>query len=248
LFSTIRSQMTKPRLLRLLEELDAVSGQTSSFCLPPNSSKNNIEDLLGTFLDVKQLPGDISKLIAESSTGAILFWGLDHRYLVAPPFPVYEKKVSGTCEIEPLYTLLHKEYLLSLVLVRLGAYGIGVFQGEELLSSKVGTGLVHARHRQGGSSSHRFERHREKQMETFFTRVCVHAREQLEPYSKKLDFILYGGTRETILDFRKKCHFLHEFDNCTLDRLLNVRDPKQAGLLEGIQEAWSSQVIRWDKE
>jgi len=91
--------------------------------------------------------------------------------------------------------------------VRLGDYGPGVVKGETLLTSKVGQRVVHARHRQGGSSSHRFERHREKQMETFFTRVCGHVREQLEPFARQLDYIIYGGTRETILDFRKTMSF-----------------------------------------
>jgi peptide subunit release factor 1 (eRF1) len=141
---------------------------------------------------------------------------------------------------------MHKELLIGLVIVRLGDYGIGVIQGEKLLTSKTGSGVVHARHRQGGSSSNRFRRHREKQMETFFTRICDHAREQLEPYARKLDYLLFGGTKETILDFRKQCRFLHEFDKVTLDRLLNVRDPKKPGLEEGIQEAWSSKVIQWD--
>ncbi len=136
--------------------------------------------------------------------------------------------------------------MLGLVIVGLGEYGIGVFQGEKLLVSKTGTGLVHARHRAGGSSANRFRRHREKQMETFFTRVCGHAREQLEPYIRKLDYVIYGGTKETILDFRKQCHFLHEFDKVAQDRLLNIKDPKKSGLAEGIQEAWSSKVIQWD--
>jgi hypothetical protein len=51
---------------------------------------------------------------------------------------------------------------------------------------------VHSRHRQGGSSAHRFERHREKQIESFFTRVCGHAQEHLEPYLKQLDHVIYG--------------------------------------------------------
>ena len=153
---------------------------------------------------------------------------------------------SRTCEIEPIRSILHQELLIGLVMIRLGEYGIGVLQGEKLVAVKTGTGLVHARHRQGGSSSNRFRRHREKQMETFFTRVCEHTREQLEPYTRKLNYVLYGGTKETVLDFRKQCRFLHEFDKVTLDRLLNVREPKQSGLVEGIHEAWSSKVIQWD--
>jgi peptide chain release factor subunit 1 len=200
-----------------------------------------------TLLDTRTVPDDISKSIADSPTGAILFWGPHHRYLVMPPFPINEERSSNICEIEPLRALLQQELLIGLVLVRMGAYGIGVVQGEKLISSKVGTGLVHARHRQGGSSSHRFERHREKQVETFFTRICGHTREQLEPYARQLQYVIYGGTKETLLDFRKQCHFLHQFDNRTLDLLLNIREPKQSGLHEAIQEAWSSRVIQWDE-
>jgi peptide subunit release factor 1 (eRF1) len=240
-----RYRLPKVRLLHLLEELKANSIEVASLCIPPKCSETTIKRMMESILDMKTVPGDLYDSIAESPTGAILFWGPRHRYLVMPPFPISEEKSSNTCEIEPLYSLLHKEFLIALVLVRLGKYGIGVYRGEQLISSRVGTGLVHARHRQGGSSSHRFERHREKQMETFFTDICTHAREQLESYTHHLDYIVYGGTRETIQDFRKQCHFLHEFDNRTLELLLSTREPKQSGLEEAIKEAWSSRVIQW---
>ena len=240
-----RYSLTKVKLLHLLTELKANSSEVSSLCLPPGSSKATIEGMIATILDMKTVPEDLLGSIAESRTGGILFWGPNHRYLVMPPFPIAGEGGSAACDIEPLYSLMNTEFLVGLVMVRLGEYGIGVFQGAKLMSSKVGTGLVHSRHRQGGSSSHRFERHREKQMETFFTRVCQHARQELEPYARQMDYIIYGGSRETILDFRKQCHFLHEFDNRTLARLLNIRQPKQSGLAEGIQEAWSSRIIQW---
>ena len=162
MLSVRRYNLTKVRLLHLLEELKANSIEVGSLCVPPGSSKTNIEGMMETILDMKTVPEDLSKSIAESQTGAIVFWGPQHRYLVMPPFPMARESVSKTCEIEPLYSLMHKEFLLGLVMVRLGEYGIGVFQGEKLLSSKVGTGLVHSRHRQGGASAHIFERHREK--------------------------------------------------------------------------------------
>lgn len=237
--------LPRVKLLHLLEELKANSIEVGSLCVPPGSSRTNIEKMMETIVDTRTAPQDLAGSIAESQTGAILFWGPNHRYLVMPPFPLARESVSRTCEIEPLHSLLNQELLLGLVMVRMGEYGIGVFQGDKILSSKVGTGLVHSRHRQGGSSSHRFERHREKQVETFFTRVCEHAREQLEPYARKLDYVIYGGTRETVADFRKQCHFLQEFDKRTLGRLLNTREIHQAGLMEGFQEAWSSRVIKW---
>jgi peptide subunit release factor 1 (eRF1) len=232
----------------LLEELKASSIETGTLCVPAGAAKTNIEAMMALALNVKTVPADLSNALTESKTGGILFWGAHHWYLVMPPFPVTQESFAKTCEIEPLYGLLHREFLLGLVLVRLGEYGIAVYNGEKLLSSKVGTGLVHARHRQGGSSSHRFERHREKQMETFFTNICQHAREQLEPYDRQIDYVLYGGTPETTQEFRKQCHYLHEFDKRTLDRLLNVRKINQAGLAEGFQEAWSSRVIQWNEK
>jgi peptide subunit release factor 1 (eRF1) len=239
--------LNKNRLLHLLDELKASSIETASLCIPPRVPRIEIEGLLETILDLKDLPENLSGAMAESSTGAVLFWGTNHRYLVLPPFPLNEERTSPACEIEPLRTLLHQEYLFGLVLVRLGAYAIGVVQGEKILSSKVGTGLVHARHRQGGSSSHRFERHREKQMETFFTRVCGHAREQLEPCARDLQYLVYGGTRETLLEFRKQCHFIQQFEARALDHLLNIREPNRSGLDDAVQEAWSSRVVRWNE-
>jgi peptide subunit release factor 1 (eRF1) len=246
MLSVSRYNLAKTRLLHLLGELKANSVEVGTLCIPPGSSKTSIEGMMQEALDMKTVPEDLSVTIAKSNTGGVIFWGPYHWYLVMPPFPIEKASFFNTCEIEPLHSLMHKEFLLGLIIVRLGEYGIGVFQGEKLLSSKVGTGLVHSRHRQGGSSSHRFERHRDKQMETFFTRVCQHAREQLEPYAEQLDHILYGGSPETIMDFRKQCHFLREFDKKTLDRLLNIKEVNHSGLLEGIQEAWSSRVIQWN--
>jgi peptide subunit release factor 1 (eRF1) len=247
MLSVRRYNLTRVRLLRLLEELKANPIEFGTICVPPGSSITKIEGIMET-LDMKNGPEDLSRSIAQSPTGGIIFFGTHQWYLVMPPFPVPKESISKTCEIEPLYSLMHQEFLLGLIIVRLGEYVIGIFQGEKLLSSKIGTGLVHSRHRQGGSSSRGFEGHRDKQIETFFTRVCQHAREQLEPYTGQLNYILYGGTPETILDFRKQCHFLREFDKRTLDRLLNIREAKQSGLVEGIREAWSSRVIQWNEQ
>lgn len=245
MLSSSRYNLTRVRLQHLLAELKSHSVEVGSLCVPPGSSKTDVEGMMAAILDIQSAPAGLAESIAGSPTGAMLFWGASHRYLVMPPFPLAGMGVSKTCEIEPLSSLLDRELILGLVLVRMGAYGIGVFAGQKLLASKVGTGLVHSRHRQGGSSAHRFERHRDKQAETMFTRVCEHAREQMEPYARRMDYLIYGGARETILDFRRQCRFMHEFDSRSLERLLDVREPNQTGLAEGIQEAWSSRVIQW---
>jgi peptide subunit release factor 1 (eRF1) len=236
-------------MLSLLDELGANEGPATSLCVPSDLPLPEVEKTLNVPLGpgVEEAMSDIDEALARSKTGAVIFWGEQGKYLVLPPFPVKERLFSSGYDVEPLRALLQQDLKVALILLRLDAYAIGLFQSETLLSSKVGTGLVHSRHRQGGSSAHRFERHREKQIESFFTRVCGHVREHLEPYLKQLDYVIYGGERHTLLTFRKQCEFVQQFDDRTLGTLLNVREPKQATLEAAISQAWSSEVVAWEE-
>jgi len=236
-------------MLHLLDEMEAAQGPATSLYIPRDLPASEVEKTLGAPLGpgVEEALSDISENVGRSKTGGVIFWGDIAKYLVLPPFPLEESLFSSGYDVGPLRALLQQELLVALILLRLGSYAVGVFQGEKLLSSKVGTGLVHSRHRQGGSSAHRFERHREKQMEYFFTRVCGHVREHLEPYLQQLDYVIYGGERHTLLSFRKQCQFLHQLDERTLGTLLNVREPRQATLEAAISQAWSSEVIQWEE-
>ena len=213
-----RRRFTRQRMLRLLDEMEAAEGPATSLYIPHDLPASEVEKTLKAPLGpgVEEAMSDIDEALARSKTGAVIFWGEQGKYLVLPPFPLKERLFSSGYDVEPLRALLQQELKVALILLRLDAYAVGVFQGEKLVSSKVGTGLVHSRHRQGGSSAHRFERHREKQIEYFFTRVCGHVREHLEPYLKQLDYVIYGGERHTLLSFRKQCEFLQQFDDRVL--------------------------------
>jgi Actinobacteria/chloroflexi VLRF1 release factor len=234
-------------MLSLLDELEVAEGTATSLYIPNDLPLPEVKKALRAplGLGIEEALPDIDKSVACSKTGAIIFWGEQNKYLVLPPFPIKERLFSSGYDVEQLRSILQQELTVALILLRLGAYAVGVFQGEKPVSSKVGTGLVHSRHRQGGSSAHRFERHREKQIESFFTRVCSHVQEHLGPYLKQLDYVIYGGERHTLLSFRKQCEFLQQFDDRTLAKLLNVREPKQATLEAAIIQAWSSEVIEW---
>lgn len=240
-------RLKRRKMLDLLAELEAAGGQASSFYLPPGRSACEIEELLARVPYPGLPPLDFGR-ISRSVTGAVLFWGEAHRYLVLPPFPVVENRVFLGYHVVPLRALLEAELTIALVLVRLGAYAVGVFRGEQLLTSKVGSGLVGARHKKGGSSQSRFARHREKQVETFFSRVCVRLREQLEPYLRPLDYVVYGGERFTLGQFRKQCAFSQSLDSYTLAYQLDVRQPKRATLEAAIEQVWSSGVTRWQEK
>jgi peptide subunit release factor 1 (eRF1) len=240
-----KSKLTKDRLNRLLQNLKAADENSVSIYLPGSLPSSDIEKTIAVIINDKEVLLEIVHEVSHSTNGAALFWGEQHKYLVQPPFPMTDKLISQGYDTELLEGLINQDLTIALVLVRMGAYGVGVFHNEKLLASKVGTGLVHGRHRQGGSSAHRFERHRDKQIEYFFTRVCLHMREKLEPYLQQINYLFYGGENFTIRSFREQCQFLKKLENRTLPRLLNIREPKQASLEEAIHDAWSSQVIQW---
>jgi peptide subunit release factor 1 (eRF1) len=242
-----RRRLKKNQLMQLLDRLGTASDAGVSVYLPCGLPLTEIEKTLGVVLN-KELLTEVAREISHSTTGIALFWGEQHKYLVLPPFPTTEKLIAQGYDTERIRDLMAQDLTIALVMVRLGAYAVGVFHNEKLLSSKVGTGLVHGRHRQGGSSAHRFERHREKQMEYFFTRVCIHVREKLEPYLRQIDYLYYGGETFTIRSFRKQCQFLKKLDDRTLEILLNVPEPKQASLEAAIDDAWSSRVVQWKEK
>lgn len=230
-------------MLRFLKGMENADGSQISIYIPPRSLPGQIEEILRE--SHGEFPSDLVELAANSKTGGVLFWGEQHRCLVLPPFSVEQRPLSIGLDVVPLSSLLQRELTLALILVRLGSYGIGVFRGEELVSSKVGTGLVHSRHKKGGSSQGRFKRHREKQIEMFFSRICGHVRERVEPHLERLDYVIYGGERNTLLSFRRQCRFLHALDDRTLDTLLNVRKPGRQALEAAIGDVWCSELIEW---
>lgn len=241
----VNKQLNRGRMLKLLDELENAPGTAVSLYIPSRLPLPKVEKMLITTPGTQAAFKDVVGEIAKSNTGVVLFWGEYAKYLVVPPFPVEESPIFQGYEVGPLRSLLRQDFIIALILVRLGAYAIGVFQGEKLISSKVGTGLVHARHKKGGSSQHRFERHRDKQIEIFFGNVCIRMQEQLGTYSERIDYVFYGGERTTVGTFKKQCRYSKKLEEQTVEMLLAIRKPKQASLEEAISDAWSSRVTQW---
>jgi peptide subunit release factor 1 (eRF1) len=232
-------------MLGFLDEMAGTEGQAISVYLSQGTPQARIGNLLGKVFAATAVPSGMVEVIDGSEMGAALFWSPPQMYLVLPPFPIAEEYVTNGYDVGPLRSLLSQDFLIALVLVRLGAYSIGVCRGTELIDSKTGTGLVHARHKKGGSSQARFARHREKQIEQFLSRVCGHVREHIEPHARSLDYLVYGGARTTILLLRKQCPFLSQFEDRILRMLLDIPEPRQAVLEKAIGTVWSTDVIEW---
>jgi hypothetical protein len=241
-----RRILSRTKALDFLDELAERPGdEASSLYLPPHLPVPEIDKALKEIPAPPDVVTQLVKLASSSRTGAVILWSPERKYLVLPPFQIAEKDSAPSMATGQLHSLLSHDYMIALVLVRLGAYAVGICQGESLISSKVGTGLVHGRHKKGGSSAHRFERHRDKQIESFLTRVCQHAREHLEPQEKALDYMVYGGARTTIQLLQKQCPFLTKLDMYMLPPLLDIPEPRQAVLETAIKQVWASTVYEW---
>jgi len=246
MFVAIFQKLPRLSMLQLLSEIETSEDPGISIYIPAGSAESEIKSILSIVSKEEMVSGILNQIVT-SHTGAVLFWGEHYKYLILPPFSIIEKVIYQDYCTGPLFTLLNKDLIVALVLVRLGNYAIGVFQKETLISCKVGTGIIHSRHKKGGSSSQRYARHRDKQIEYFFSRICTHIQEQLNPVHKSIDFLYYGGEKFTIRLFRAQCAFLKEFDNRAADVLLNVRDPRQASLKSAIREVWASNIISWQE-
>jgi hypothetical protein len=238
--------LSRAKTLEYLEKMAHVpGGKAAAFCLPANLAPEETQGVC----KLGEIPQDVHphlvKLAAASRTGCYVFWSAGQKCLVVPPFPATEKQNVQPLDMALIRSQLEKESVIALVLVRLGSYAVGVSRGEKLLDSKVGTGLVHGRHRQGGSSSHRFERHRDKQIETFLNRVCEHVNETIGPYVKQLDYIVYGGAWETIQLLQKYCPLLMKLETPVLPPLLDIPDPRLPVLEKAVTRVWSSTVVEF---
>ncbi|MFC1874147.1 Vms1/Ankzf1 family peptidyl-tRNA hydrolase [Chloroflexota bacterium] len=239
--------LRRSKMPGFLDEIEQAPGPGAlSLYLPPGSSVPEVEDLLQKG-GVRSVPDEFSQLASSSKNGAVLFCGDMRKCLVLPPFPLSEKTTFGGNVAEPLRRLLKSDFMIGLVLVHLGSYAVGICRGDKLISSKVGTGLVHGRHKKGGSSQQRFQRRRENQAREFLDRVCLHAREQLEPHAQLVNYIAYGGPRQTVLLLRKRCSFLQSFEDRVLP-LLDVPSLGQRVLETAVGRLWSSFIIDWQEE
>jgi hypothetical protein len=114
---------------------------------------------------------------------------------------------------------------VGVVLVRLGGYAIGVFNGEELVSSKVGGKQVASRQSNGGWSQSRYANRRANQAESHLGAAADTAARILLP--AKLDALVVGGESRAVgkvLTDRRLEPLITELG--IEQRILTVPDPR----------------------
>ncbi len=179
---------------------------------------------------------------AKYRTGAAVFWQENSKYIVLPPFPIGEDKISiGELDASVLYETLERRCTTGVVLVTWGSYSLGIFDRDNLVDSKTGTGYIHQEHRKGGMSEKRFARRTEEQKKDFLRKVSNRIEERFKSYT--LDYVFFGGNRLILKPLLKECRYLELGAHKISGRILNIRYADREALNHSIEEITRSLVF-----
>ena len=145
---------------------------------------------------------------------------------VRPPFGLAHEGSYETVELGPLFEALAEDHVVAALLVRLGGFAVGVFEGERLVASKVGTRFVKGRHKKGGSSANRFRRRREKQARELVEAAAATALGVLEPWQGRVEFAALGGDRKAVDEVLEAEPRLAWLAERALARFFTTGDPR----------------------
>jgi hypothetical protein len=162
--------------------------------------------------------------------------------VVRPPFGLAHAGEYEGVELEPLFEALAADHVVAALLVRLGGYAVGVFDGKRLVASKVGARFVKGRHKKGGSSANRFRRRREKQARELVEAAAETALAVLEPWRDRLEFVALGGDRRAVEDVLAAEPRLAWVAEKTLPRYFTTGDPRLRELERLPYELYSAEM------
>ena len=228
-----RSWVGRDRLRRDLAEISASPEYESSAYLTSPTGAAETEGPVREAIDA----------LPDLGTGAAIFYGSRAAVAIVPPFPIEEELQCDGVEVGPMLDLLSRDVTVGVVLLRLGRYAVGVLDNDRLAASKSDTRYVKNRHRKGGSSQRRFERSRERLVRELYDKVCAVTEDVFRPYGNRVEYLLLGGERQTLLAFTKRCGYIDRSGIEVLPRRLDVDRPGKAALDTIHRQVWMSRVV-----
>jgi len=155
--------------------------------------------------------------------GAVRIETAEETITVRTPFGLAHARVYENVELGLLFEELARDHVVAAVLVRLGGFAVGLFEGERLVVSKVGSRFVKGRHKKGGSSSGRFRRRREEQERALIEAAAGTAGTVLEPHRGRIEYVALGGDRAAARKVVEQQPWLGEK---ALPRFFTVPEPR----------------------
>ena len=174
--------------------------------------------------------------------GAVRIEAAGEVITVRPPFGLPHAGEYDVVRLEPLFEALAADHVVAALLVRLGGYAVGVFEGERLVASKVGSRFVKGRHKKGGSSSGRFRRRREEQARELIDEAAEVAARVLEAWRDRVQFVALGGDRTAVDRVLAASPERGRLSERALPRFFSVRDPRQAVLQRLPYDLYSAEL------
>jgi hypothetical protein len=170
----------------------------------------------------------------ELAAGTLTVW---------PPFGLAHEAEYEQVIVGPLLEALAEDRTVAALLVRLGGFAVGIFEGERLVASKVGSRFVKGRHRAGGSSANRFRRRREGQERELVEHAAAETVRVLGPWRGRVERVALGGDRAAsrrVLAARPELGWLEPL---ALPRFFDVPEPRQRVLDELPYQLYAAKVV-----
>jgi hypothetical protein len=174
--------------------------------------------------------------------GAVRIELPDEVVIVRPPFGIAHEQEYETVRLGPLFEALAAEHVIGVLLVRLGGYAVGVFEGERLVASKVGSRFVKGRHKKGGSSANRFRRRREEQARASIEEAAEVGVRVLEPWRGRIELAALGGDRAAIREVLAAKPELGWLAERAIPRFFSVSEPRRRLLERLPYDLYSAEV------
>jgi peptide subunit release factor 1 (eRF1) len=167
----------------------------------------------------------------------------DRTLVVTPPFGLEHEAEYERIVVEPLLEALEADHVVAALLVRLGGFAVGVFEGERLVESKVGARFVKGRHKKGGSSANRFRRRREGQERELVEEAAAEAVRVLAPWRGRIERVALGGDRDAARRVLAARSALDWLEPLALERFFTVPEPRRRVLEELSYALYSARVV-----
>ena len=177
---------------------------------------DGVADRHGAFVDVRSADdGAVAITCADTTTVTL-----------RAPFGVR----PGPAPLTALTTEVRRRHRAAVLLVRRGRWSVGVFDGPDLVVSKVDSRLVQGRTAAGGWSQQRFARRRDAQTQAVVSAAADTATRVLLPHADGLVALFTGGDRG-LVDAVLADPRLARLTALRRDGVLEVGEPTKEALL-----------------
>ena len=206
-----------------------------------------VNGFAGRHGELHDLPGSLTWSAAQSS---VTLTAADGATAVLEPLVPGESGVpragehegpGGVGGLEGLAAWATPPVAIALILVRRGGYALGLGQGAELISHKVGTRYVQSRTAAGGWSQHRFARRRDNQADALVVSVIEHARRVV--LASPTGALVVGGDKSMVREVLADPRLASTVARLPRRELFDLPDPRLVVLRQALRRGRAVRIL-----